>query len=124
MNTLQTVQSKNHPIEGIEAGGRYQNYMWFEQGAEASEVQFSLKCLNLPLGTRVGFFCSDPGPSPVIYLPPTAVIATPSFTIGIMTFVPANFTGYIYYYAEFSQQPPADASIQLQAAFPAGLKES
>lgn len=120
MNTSQTVQSEDHVMEGVGAGGRFENYLWFELGTEASEVQFSLKCVHLPLGTKVGFFCSYPGPKPVIYLPPTAVVTTPAFTTGMITFVPANFKGYIYYYAEFSQQPPADASIQLQAAYFSG----
>lgn len=118
MNAFKTVQSENNTIEGIEAGFRYENYMQYEQGPEASEIQFFLKCMNLPLGTVIGFYCPEPGPDPMISLPPTVVTAGPGFVAGMMSYVPANFSGKIYYYAEFRVTPPANASLQLYAAYP------
>jgi hypothetical protein len=95
----------------------YKNHIHYEQGIEAANIQFSLICKNLPIGTVVGFKSDTPGPQPPILLPPTTVISSPSFITGMISFVPANYSCDITYYAEFNKQPPSDASITLQAAY-------
>jgi hypothetical protein len=75
-----------------------------------------LVCDNLPVGTVIGFYCPNEGPVPPISLPPVRVTNS-HFIAGVMSDVPANFSGTIYYYAEFYTQPPANASIRLQAAY-------
>lgn len=120
MSLLKIVLSENDSVKDAAVGERLGQFMYYEQGTEASLIQFTLKCLNFPLGTIVGFYCSEPGPVPMIELMPTAVMTYPSFAIGLECFVPANFKGTIYYYAEFKQPPPANVKFQLQAAYPIG----
>ncbi len=118
MSLLKIVVSENDILKDVAVGQRMGDFMYYQQGDEASLIQFTLKCLNFPLGTIVGFYCSVPGPVPMIELPPTPVLTSPSFVTGMECFVPAKFEGYIYYYAEFKQPPPASARFQLQAAYP------
>jgi hypothetical protein len=104
--------SKSHILE-------FSNYIYkgsveYEQGNEAGEMEFMLKCTNLPVGTIVGFSCGQGGPIPPINLPPTVVTTYPTFVTGLMSYVPANFEGVIYYYGDFKETPPADAKITLQ----------
>jgi hypothetical protein len=89
----------------------------YDQGSEAAEVQFSLMCKNVPVGSIVGFSSDKPGPTPPIYLPPTKVISYPSFAVGETSYVPANYTCIITVEGTFSQTPPPDVSIELQAVY-------
>jgi len=89
----------------------------YDQGSEAAEVQFSLICTNVPLGSTVGFSSNTSGPNPPIVLPPTKVITYPSFIVGMLSYVPANYTAVITVAGDFSEPPPANTSIDLQAAY-------
>jgi len=94
---------------------QYEDSVLFDMGDEAAQVTFTLLCQNIPQGTTIGFSCGSPGPNPPIYLPPTKVETYPVFTTGIVSDVPANFEAMITYWANFEQQPPANASLTLQA---------
>jgi hypothetical protein len=93
-------------------------YMEYDQGEEGSNIQFTIVCSNVPIGSTVSFNCPEAGPQPPINLPPTQVITFPSFTTGIVTYVPANFTGTISYKVIAGQRLPEDARVTLQAAYP------
>jgi hypothetical protein len=114
--SLKATLGENHSVGHVTAGFRYENSMLYQQGDQGGRMQFMLVCDNLPLGTVVGFYCPDPGPVPPISLPPVTV-TNAHFIAGVMSEVPANFSGTIYYFADFNTQPPADARIRLQVAY-------
>jgi hypothetical protein len=109
------THSEENKIEN--SAVRIEGEMQYDQGSEGALMQFSLICKNLPIGTIVGFYSNTPGPVPPIELPPTTVSYYPSFVVGMESQVPANYQCILTYYADFKQAPPANASIQLQAAY-------
>ena len=111
-------QSQATKIEGGAASVRVEGKMEYDQGTEASKIQFSLICKNIPKGTVVGFKSDKPGPNPPIDLPPTVVVTYPTFIVGMMCQVPAGYKCLITYYADLKDVPPPDAQITLQAAYP------
>ena len=97
-------------------GTKYENKISYDQGPEAGQMQFILICEQVPMGTIVGFSSDEPGPVPPINLPPTVVTASPSFTIGLMSEVPANYKCIITYYADFKTPPPPGVKITFMVA--------
>lgn len=85
----------------------------YSQGDMAATIQFELRCTNFPVGTMVNVTCNAPGPTPPIYIPRMYVSASPVYTTGIVTRVPANFESTIEIYAYFRQVPSANASLSL-----------
>jgi hypothetical protein len=94
--------------------------MYYEQGTEASQIQFTIICTNVPKGTKVSFSAGAAGPTPPIYLEPTVVSTYPSFTTGVICSVPKNYESTIF----FNLEAPAGvtdlstATVQIQAAYP------
>lgn len=118
MNHLKVKQ--NNRLNLNSGDMQFQFEVNYDQGSEAAEVQFALVCKNVPLGSTVGFSSDKPGPTPPINLPPTTVISYPSFVVGEISSVPANYACIITVRGTFSQTPPPDVSIDLQAAYLAG----
>jgi hypothetical protein len=94
--------------------------MYYEQGTDASDIQFTIICTNVPIGTKISFSAGAPGPLPPIYLQPTQVSTFPSFITGVKCSVPANYESDIY----FNLEAPAGvtdlstATVDIQAAYP------
>lgn len=94
--------------------------MYYEQGTEASQIQFTIICTNVPKGTKVSFSAGAAGPVPPIYLEPTVVSTYPSFTTGVICSVPKDYESNIF----FNLEAPAGvtdlstATVQIQAAYP------
>lgn len=112
------VQSQATKIEGGNANTRIEGKMNYDQGTEASNIQFLIICTNIPKGSVVGFKSNEPGPKPPIELPPTVVVTYPTFMAGIVCYVPANYTSVISWYCDLKDVPPPGAQITLQAAYP------
>lgn len=97
--------------------------MYYEQGKEGGQIQFTIICENVPVGSTVSFSAGAPGPDPAIKLDPTIVSTGPSFTTGIVSNVPANYVSDIY----FNLQAPegvkdlANAKVSIQAAYPTNV---
>jgi hypothetical protein len=94
--------------------------MYYEQGEDASQMEFTIICTNVPIGTKVSFSAGAAGPIPPIFLQPTTVSTFPSFTTGIVCQVPANYVSDIYFNLE---APPGvtnldNAKVQIRAAYP------
>lgn len=115
---FEVIKSQATKIEGGAANVRIEDKMNYDQGTEASKIQFSLICHNIPKGSVVGFRSNTPGPNPPIELPPTTVVTSPTFIIGMVCYVPADYKCVITYYADVKDVPPPDAQITLQAAYP------
>jgi len=92
----------------------------YEQGSEGGEMEFLLVCKNVPIGSTVGFESNRPGPNPPIFLPPTKVVAFPSFTVGEISQVPANYSCVITCAGVINGTPPANVSIELRVAYIVG----
>lgn len=94
--------------------------MYYEQGTEASQIQFTIICTNVPKGTKVSFSAGAAGPVPPIYLEPTVVSTYPSFTTGVVCSVPKNYESNIFFNLEAPAGTPNlnDATVQIQAAYP------
>ena len=115
MSKLEITHSNSHLLGGGNESAEFK--LFYQQGTESGLIQFSLICRNVPVGSTIGFSSDKPGPNPPIYLSPTTVSSSPSFVTGMVSEVPANYEAEITYYVIFSQTPPPDASIQLQAAY-------
>lgn len=115
MSKLEITHNESHSLES--GGDRVEFKLFYQQGPSWGRVQFSLICYKIPIGSTVGFSSGKPGPMPPINLYPTIVTSSPSFVTGMVSDVPADYDAEITYYVIFSQAPPADASIQLQAAY-------
>ena len=92
----------------------------YDQGTEASKIQFTIICTNVPKNTKVSFSAGAAGPNPPIYLEPTLVSTYPSFTTGVVCSVPAGYKSDIYFNLE---APPgvtdlSTAKVEIQAAYP------
>lgn len=94
--------------------------MLYEQGPVGSEILFMLKCHNIPVGSEVSFECPELGPQPPIVVQPTPVTG-PDFSVGMHSYVPANFAGTIYYSVVPKGTLPPDAWMQMMAMFPAEM---
>lgn len=89
----------------------------YTQGAQAAEMQISIVCSNVPIGSAVQFCCGKPGPNPIIYLPITTVTNN-NVTISIRTYVPANFTSDIFaFYWSNGHAPLPGFNIKLEALY-------
>jgi hypothetical protein len=90
------------------------------QGSEASAMEFSIKCTNIPIGSRVSFFAPVPGPVPPIALDWTTVSTYPSFSSGIESDVPAGYISDVYFNMEAPEgvkELPDGAKIAIQAFY-------
>ena len=92
--------------------------MFYDEGDMAAVIQFTIKCMNVPVGTKVSFSAGAPGPVPAIFLPPVTVTSL-NFITGIQCQVPAYYVSSIYYNLEL---PPgivdiSTATVTLQAAY-------
>jgi len=91
--------------------------LYYEQGEEASLINFNIKCYNVPIGTLISFYAPISGPTPPIKLEPTTVSTFPNFTSGLECEVPANYVSDVF----FNLQAPAgvtslpDARVVIQA---------
>lgn len=94
--------------------------LYYEQGTEASAIQFTLKCVNIPIGSTVSFSAGAGGPNPPIYLAPTTVSTGPSFTAGIECDVPANYKSDIFVNISAPKGVTNldGAKVTIQAAYP------
>jgi hypothetical protein len=118
MSNLQIKHQESLKLNAGEIQFKFDvNYV---QGAEAAEMQFSLICENVPFGSTVGFSSNTPGPNPPINLPPTMVVTYPTFIVGILSYVPENYTAVITITGNFSEPLSPNFSISLQAAYLAG----
>ncbi|MFN8714104.1 MAG: hypothetical protein ACK5Z2_14750 [Bacteroidota bacterium] len=94
---------------------------FYEQGNEGFLVMFQLVCINTPVGTIVSLTSSNPeGCTPPIYIPPTKVLNSTGFIVGMESEVQANYTSTLTYCFELPQgvPPPAGFSITVQAMIP------
>lgn len=87
----------------------------YEQGNMGETVHFFLSCNHLPIGSRVSFASDAAGPNPPIFIPEVVVTTSPSFTVGIISNVPAGYSANLTIRAWFPQAPSRDASIRLSA---------
>ncbi len=94
--------------------------LYYEQGDEASTVQFTLKCLNIPIGSTVSFAAGAGGPNPPISLSPTIVSTGPSFTTGVECDVPAGYKSDIFVNVSAPKGVTNldNAKVTIQAAYP------
>ncbi len=93
--------------------------MLYEQGPEAGNIQFTIQCQNVPLDATVELECGIPGPQPPIVIPVTRVSRIPVFIAGVVSEIPANYTGTIYFTAVLSRgvfEP--EMTLQVKAAHP------
>jgi len=93
--------------------------LFYEQGEDASTINFYIKCYNVPIGTKVSFYAPVSGPTPPIRLEPTIVSTYPSFSSGIECEVPAGYVSDVFFNLE---APPGvtdlpDARVVIQATY-------
>jgi hypothetical protein len=98
--------------------------LYYEQGIEASTIQFTIKCLNVPVGSTISFSAGVGGPNPPIYLAPTVVSTGPSFTTGVECDVPANYVSDIYVNVSAPKGVTNlnNAKVTIQAAYPTSFE--
>jgi hypothetical protein len=94
--------------------------MYYEQGTDASRIQFTIICTNVPKNSIISFSAGAAGPVPPIYLEPTTVSTYPSFTSGVVCNVPANYASDIYFNLQAPQGVTdlSTATVEIQAAYP------
>lgn len=100
--------------------GEVKGVVDYKQGADSREMYFTLYCKDMPTGSTVGLSCSAPGTRPPLYIAPTVITTSPSFTIGMACEVPADFEGEISFYVRIAPgtYAPVGASLNLQVAYP------
>jgi hypothetical protein len=86
----------------------------YDQGDIGEKICIVLVCINVPLRSEVSFNCPDPGPIPLIDLPPTTVTSN-QFLAGEFSQIPAGFTGIITVKYTLPFIPPADWTMELRA---------
>lgn len=93
--------------------------LYYEQGEDGCNIQFTVICTNVPVGTTISFSAGAPGPVPAIFLEPTTVSTSPSFITGVVCNIPPNYVSDIY----FNLRAPigsdlTTAKVEIQAAYP------
>jgi len=93
--------------------------LFYEQGTEAGLMEFTIKCLNVPINTKVSFAAGVSGPIPPIQLKETPVSTYPSFNTGVECQVPAGYVSEIYFNLEAPQGVTElpDAKVTIQATY-------
>jgi hypothetical protein len=94
--------------------------LYYDQGDDGASIQFTVMCVNVPIGSKISFSAGAPGPNPPIFLQPTVVSTYPSFNTGVTCDVPAKYISDIYFNLE---APPgvtdlSTAKVTIQAAYP------
>ncbi|MBB3053760.1 hypothetical protein [Mucilaginibacter gotjawali] len=93
--------------------------LFYQQGTEAGTMEFTIKCVNVPIDTVVSFSAGKAGPVPPIQLKETKVSTYPSFNTGIECQVPANYESDIYFnlVAPSGVTSLPDAKVTIQATY-------
>jgi hypothetical protein len=96
---------------------RWKISVLYAQESEAGEMEFTLKCKDIPIGSTLTMSADTRGPVPPIYLPPTVVSTYPAFNTGIVAEVPANYRSKISFELFSIDKPPAGSRVTFQAAY-------
>ncbi|WP_118973298.1 hypothetical protein [Taibaiella koreensis] len=98
-------------------GLRWKTTFAYSQGDTERQMNFALKCNNIPSGSMVSFSADNlTGPNPPIKLEKTKV-SDGNGSYGIMSEVPANYTGNISFCFYTDAAPPANSSIVFTAFY-------
>jgi hypothetical protein len=98
-------------------GRRWKTTFTYAQGDTERQMNFSLNCSNIPVGSMVAFSSDNAaGPNPPILLDKTKV-SDSNGSYGIASLVPAGYKGNISFEFLYNGVPPADSSITFQAYY-------
>ena len=87
----------------------------YNQGQDASNVHFYLKCTGLPVGSDISFTAGTAGPDPAIKLEKTRVTNSKSFTAGVDSNVPEQYqTNISYSYYSNGKYPPDPSKFKVE----------
>lgn len=96
---------------------RWKTTFAYAQGSTARQMNFALKCSNIPSGSYITFASDNPlGPNPPIILDKTQV-SDPNGSYGIASQVPADYKGNISFEFLYKGTPPVDSSITFVAYY-------
>lgn len=89
----------------------------YNQGSKGDLMKFSIVCTNVPVGAEVSFSAGD-SLDPPIYMPPVTVTNGASFSVGMETQVPDNFSTTINYsYWSNGTTPPPGWDIRMEVTY-------
>jgi hypothetical protein len=96
---------------------RWKTTFHYAQGDMGQEMNFQLKCSNIPTGSLLEFGSDNPnGPTPPIALAKTTVTDS-NGAYGIVSIVPEGYTGNITFYFYTDDTPPQGSSITFTAYY-------
>jgi len=104
------------------AGLRWKTTFNYSQGDTERDMSFTLKCINIPLGSSVALSTDNPvGPMPPLVLKPVEVSTYPTFIVGVLVKVPAGYTCKISFELYSIVAPEAGSSVTCQAGYSTGI---
>ena len=96
---------------------RWKTTFAYSQGATARQMNFALRCSNIPSGSYIAFASDNAiGPNPPIVLDKTQV-SDPNGVYGIASEVPADYKGNISFEFLYKGTPPVDSSVTFIAFY-------
>lgn len=104
-------------VQSVTAGSpTFTSTVPYQQGDRAYRVAIMIECVNVPMGSWVGFSAGTPTGDMPIFLPKTEVTSEPNFQAGITTNVPENYATHIAYsWWSNGKEIPPGATITLRA---------
>lgn len=108
------MEKRSHQTTGL----RWKTTFNYSQGDTERDMSFTLKCIDIPLGSFVALSTDNPvGPVPPLVLKPAEVTTSPSFSVGIVVKVPADYTCKISFELYSEVAPEAGSTITCQAGY-------